>query len=881
MLDRFVQPIWTNRPIRQRGTVIVAIPLICLFTSLIAISGFRENAIQIRKRANINQEILQETNRLLTAVVDAETGIRGYGLTKRRDFLQPYLEAQKNVPPLLAELKFMLRENQSEFKEFEEIKKSTEQYINLLQNTLNKLESSETKLPSPEIIQVLAQGQLKMSKLREKIDAFAGANEAYQKVQERQIRELRDLTNYLQVGGLLVGCLGGVASWYLFDSLDQELKKREAGLQESKTRIQAVVDNAADGIITLDERGNIESFNAAAEKIFGRRTDRAIGSNLRKLIAQPQPHSSVGDYSVEYFVLNPHAKLKTYQQETVGIRSDGTKFPMELAISEMRLANQRLFIAICRDVRGRKQTEETLRKQAQMLDLANDTIAVLDLNGEIFYWNLGAKWLYGWRKSEAIGKNIHALLQTEWTQPFEEIQQVLFEQGSWQGELMRTKQDGTKITVASRWTLQRDEQDTPAAILEISNDISDRKRSEIALAESAQRFRHTFEQAAVGMAQATVEGKFVLVNQKLCEILGYSRQELIQKRFQDITWPEDLEKELELLRQLLAGEIENYHVEKRYLRQDGELVWANLTVSLLLEQNGSQFLMGVIEDIRERKQAEESLRLHAQELSWMAQSLAKTTNVLRKRNQELDQFAYVVSHDLKAPLRAIANLSSWIEEDLSDSMTEDTLHQMNLLRGRVHRMEGLIEGLLQYSRVGRIQVPSETVKVENLLAEIIDSFAPPAGFEVKVEPGMPTFVAEKLALQQVFANLISNAIKHNRAESGHVNISVKELDDFYEFSVADDGPGIAAEYHDKVFVIFQTLEARDKVENTGIGLSLVKKIVEGQGGSILLESAEGEGAIFRFTWPKQPISKEESETTLNLVNAERAKPIAESPIAPV
>jgi PAS domain S-box-containing protein len=750
----------------------------------------------------------------------------------------------------------MVRENKKQAQPSEEIKKSTEQQINFLQNTLNKLDSSATSVPSSEIIQVFAQGKLKMDKLRAKINAFLDVGEVQQKALDQQRRDLIDLTNFVQVAGLVFGCLGAGASWYLFDSLEQELRKREAGLQESKTRIQAVVDNAADGIITLDERGNIESFNAAAEKIFGEKADRIIGSNLRRLIAQPQPYSTAGDYSIEYFVLNPDAKLKTYQQETVGVRSDGTKFPMEFALSEMRLANQRLFIAICRDVRGRKQAEQTLRKQAQMLDLANDTIAVLDLNGVISYWNLGAKWLYGWRKSEAIEKNIHELLQTEWPQPFEEIQKVFFEQGSWQGELLRTKEDGTKITVASRWTLQRDEQDQPLAILEISNDISDRKRSEIALAESAKRFRDTFEQAAVGMAQASVDGKLLLVNQRLCEILGYSRQELIEKKFQEITWPEDLANELELLRQLLAGEIENYCVENRYIRKDGELVWVNLTVSLLREQNGSQFLMGVVEDIRERKQAEESLRLRAEELNWTANSLAKTTNVLIKRNQELDQFAYVVSHDLKAPLRAIANLSSWIEEDLSDSMTEDTLHQMNLLRGRVHRMEGLIEGLLQYSRVGRMQVASETVKVEKLLAEIIDSLAPPSGFEVKVEPGMPTFVTEKLALQQVFANLISNAIKHNRGESGHIKISVKELDDFYQFSVADDGPGIAPQYHDKVFVIFQTLEARDKVENTGIGLSLVKKIVEGQGGSISLESAEGEGATFRFTWSKQPISKE-------------------------
>ncbi len=856
LLDRFVELTWTDRPIRQRGTVIVAIPVICLFASLIAIVGIRDITLKIRQRADTNREILQETNRSLTLAVDAETGIRGYGLTNRRDFLEPYLKAKKSLPPLLAKIKVMVRENKLQAQLFEEIKKSSEQQITFLQNTLNKLDSSAIKVQSPEIIQVFAQGKLKMDKLRAQINAFLDVGEAQQKALDQQRRELIDLTNFVQVAGLVFGCLGAGASWYLFDSLEQELKKRQAGLEESKTRIQAVVDNAADGIITLDEGGNIESFNAAAERIFGAQADRTIGSNLRRLIAQPQPYNTAGDYSIEYFMLNPDAKLKTYQQETVGIRSDGTKFPMELALSEMRLANQHLFIAICRDARGRKQAEETLRKQAQMLDLANDTIAVLDLNGAISYWNLGAKWLYGWRKSQAIGKNIHELLQTEWKQPFEEIQKVFFERGSWQGELVRTKKDGTKIMVASRWTLQYDDQDRPVAILEISNDISDRKRSEIALAESAQRFRDTFEQAAVGMAQKTVEGKFLLVNQKLCEILGYSRQELVEKRFQEITWPGDLASEQELLRQLLAVEIENYCVEKRYVRKDGDLVWVNLTVSLLREQNGSQFLMGVVEDIRERKQAEESLRLRAEELNWMAQSLAKTTSVLRKRNQELDQFSYVVSHDLKAPLRAIANLSSWIEEDLSESMTEDTLHQMNLLRGRVHRMEALIEGLLQYSRVGRIQVPSEMVKVEKLLAEIIDSLAPPSGFEVKVAPGMPTFVTERLPLQQVFANLISNAIKHNRSESGYVNISVKDLGNFYEFAVADDGQGIAAQYHDKVFVIFQTLEARDKVENTGIGLSLVKKIVEGQGGSISIESAEGEGATFRFTWPKQSVSKE-------------------------
>ena len=296
LLDRCLQFVWTDRPIRQRGTVIVAIPVICLFASLIAIAGIRDSSLQIRKRSDTNKAILQETNRLLTMVVDAETGIRGYGLTKRREFLSPYLEAKKSLPPLLAKLKVAVRGNKLQAQRFEEITKSTEEQINFLQNILNKLDSSATSVQSREIIQVFGQGRLKMDNLRQKLNAFVDVGEAYQKAVDRQIRDLIDLTNFVQVAGLLFGCLGGGASWYLFDSLEKELSKREAGLEENKSRIQAVVDNAADGIITLDAWGNIESFNRAAEKIFGEKADRIIGSNLRRLIALPQPYSTAGDY---------------------------------------------------------------------------------------------------------------------------------------------------------------------------------------------------------------------------------------------------------------------------------------------------------------------------------------------------------------------------------------------------------------------------------------------------------------------------------------------------------------------------------------------------------------------------------------------------------
>ena len=262
------------------------------------------------------------------------------------------------------------------------------------------------------------------------------------------------------------------------------------------------------------------------------------------------------------------------------------------------------------------------------------------------------------------------------------------------------------------------------------------------------------------------------------------------------------------------------------------------------------------ENITERKQAELALVRHAEEMAQATRQLARANTELARANEELNQFAYVTSHDLKAPLRGIANLSRWIEEDLGDDLTEDTRHQLDLLRGRVHRMEAMIEGILQYSRVGRETVRPEYIDVGALLADIVDLLAPPPPFQVEIAAPMPALTGERVRLQQVFMNLISNAIKHNDRPQGRVTITSRDAGEFYEFAVADDGPGIAPQYHARIFQIFQTLQARDKVENTGIGLSLVKKIVEGQGGAIHLDSREGAGATFRFTWPKQPPTAE-------------------------
>ena len=284
------------------------------------------------------------------------------------------------------------------------------------------------------------------------------------------------------------------------------------------------------------------------------------------------------------------------------------------------------------------------------------------------------------------------------------------------------------------------------------------------------------------------------------------------------------------------------------IRKNGSTFPIEISLS---EMQIDQRLIAIIRDITDFQETEAKLQSRADMLSQLTANLGQANAALENRNQELEQFAYVTSHDLKAPLRAIANLSEWIEEDLAGQLPEENQQQMRLLRGRVHRMEALINGLLEYSRVGRTQTTTEQIDVADLLADVIDSLDPPDSFTVHVAPTMPTLMTKRMPLRQVFANLISNGIKHHDRDDGQIQISVQDQGDWVEFAVADDGPGIDPEYHHKIFAIFQTLQARDTRENTGVGLAIVKKTVETEGGSIRVDSAEGAGATFYFTWPKQ------------------------------
>ena len=283
-------------------------------------------------------------------------------------------------------------------------------------------------------------------------------------------------------------------------------------------------------------------------------------------------------------------------------------------------------------------------------------------------------------------------------------------------------------------------------------------------------------------------------------------------------------------------------------------------ISIFLAYRISTRIMGMVKmanqisegnyEVSTKDSGRDELSDLAHSLNNMAHVLKENITLLKRKNQELDQFAHIVSHDLKAPLRGIDNVVSWIEEDHATEMSPKIADYIQIIKGRLVRAENLIHGILSYARIGKETQEKEEVDLNQLIDEIGESLIAKSGLKLIISPTLPKLFTEKLPMLQEFSNLIGNAIKHHNKRNGYIKVYHKEDVDHYSFFVEDNGPGIGKNYHNKIFVIFQTLQERDSMESTGVGLAIVKKILDDRNQKINVTSDEGNGAIFSFTWPK-------------------------------
>jgi PAS domain S-box-containing protein len=630
-----------------------------------------------------------------------------------------------------------------------------------------------------------------------------------------------------------------------------------------------------------------------------------------------------------------------------------------------------------KEVRERRELELNLRisesnyrEQAELLDLTHDAMFVRSLEKKIVYWNIGAERLYGWRSEEARGRISHELLQTHFPKPLAEIEAEVFENGSWEGELVHRRRDGASLIVSSRWALRRDAAGKPVSILESNTDVTQRKQEE-------KKFRNLLESAPDAIVIVNDRGHIVLTNAQTEKLFGYPRQELlgqpveilipegfrgkhsghrvgffgaprsremgadlelygqrkdgtefpvevslspletaegtlVSSAIRDVTerqraaealkiseerlqmaveaaqlgiWDLDLAtdrafrslrhdqifgydslqpewgteiaashivpEDRELFRSCLSEAVKTngFFMECRINRAgDRSLRWISAQGRVYRDLEGKPArMMGVVADTTERKQAEQELESHRQQLS-------RSNTELGILNRELESFSYSVSHDLRAPLRHIDGFTRILKEEHAAGLSQEGHRYLDRVLQAANHMGHLIDDLLNLARIGRKELVRRKVKLDELVRQVMADLPPELETreiewrfellpEVDCDPGL---------LKLVFFNLLSNAVKFTRTRKpARIEVGAREIDGRTTVFIRDNGVGFDAKYADKLFGVFQRLHSQDEFEGTGVGLATVQRIVRRHGGEIWAESEPERGATFFFTLGSQ------------------------------
>jgi len=499
---------------------------------------------------------------------------------------------------------------------------------------------------------------------------------------------------------------------------------------------------------------------------------------------------------------------------------------------------------IVRDVTKQKQAQLALRESEQnfsnIFQKSNDGIYINDVDGNFLNVNDKLIEQIGYSKKEFLKMNIVDLIPKE----LEATTKVIFKQmqkdRSIKFEFEMITKDGLRlpIEVSANYFPVGDKEMVQGMV----RDISARKKNEEKLKNNEYQLRQILESMPIGVYILNSKGTPYYANQMSKSILGkgilpvdgISELADVYKAYKadtDEVYPSD---ELPIVK-ALAGE--TVYADDLVIHRESDVIdleaWATPVYDT---ENKLAFAIAVFNDITQRKAAEELRN--------------ELTSEVEATNKELSEFAYIVSHDLKAPLRGIATLSSWLLSEHRENLNEEGQEYIDLIANRVDRMNALIDGILQYSKIGRTKENIEILDLNQLIAEIVDLIADHENVEVKVQSEMPQIQGNKVRIGQVFQNLISNAIKHNDKPKVKINVTCEPGEKFWKFAVTDNGPGIDKKFHDKIFEVFRTLKSKDEVESTGIGLSLVKKIIELHGGNIKVDSNQGKGTSFVFELPK-------------------------------
>ncbi len=504
------------------------------------------------------------------------------------------------------------------------------------------------------------------------------------------------------------------------------------------------------------------------------------------------------------------------------------------------------------DVDSADRSKETASQSLRtFLDASPLAVASTDLRGNLESWNLPAEHIFGWKREEVLGK-ADPTVPAELLPGFRyELLKAFGGVGTYNSEQVRKNKDGTNLDMLVTTLPVRDESGRLWGAIEVMEDISERKLERAALIDTARSFKSAFEDAAVGMAMTGLDGRWMKVNRALCETLGYTEQELLAKTFEEVTYVEDRDVNSDYSLRMREGKLASYQVEQRYVRKDGKVIWATLSVSLVRDAGGQPlYSISQVQDVTARKEAEDELKSYSVGLE---KKVKERTEELEKAHQLLVQserlaaigsLAAQVAHDLRNPLTAINTNLFYIKNVLPEDLGDKIEDSIRSVEGAVEHSSKIIDDLLQYSRATDLN--SERLDLGSMLGQFASGLDLPPSVKLVRNLDTGAFVNGDLAkLKRVFQNLISNAVEA-MPSGGILSLSVRADADKVVAEVGDTGVGMDSTTLRQLFSPFFTTKAK----GLGLGLAICQRLVEAHGGEIDVRSEEGKGTTAVITLPR-------------------------------
>ncbi len=621
--------------------------------------------------------------------------------------------------------------------------------------------------------------------------------------------------------------------------------------------LAAIVESSDDAIIGQSLDGIITSWNKSAESLFGYTAPEAIGKSISSLAWL----GTEEDMPQLIEAIRRGERVDHY--ETLRRHKNGARIFVSLTLSGIRDADGKIvgISKISRDISARKAADETLIRQARILDEVYEPILIRTLDDRIVYWNKGAEKVYGWRSDEAIGQLSGDLLRAEFSTAVVSISEASKIDGNGEGEFLYLTRDGQRRTMLSRWRKQEG-LDGPE-ILETHFDITERKRAleqeerakATLLAES--KFRELIENAPDAILQVDPSGRIIVANRTAEVIFGYTRDELLGENV-DVLVPAMARAHhfrhrasfaiSPKIRPMGGG------MELSALRKDGIEVPVEISLSPSSGVDGGVNVTAVIRDVSERRQAEAQIR--TLQANYMAELEARQKEAERL-NALKSEFLASMSHELRTPLHTIIGFTELLDEDIDESLSEEQKRFLRHIHEDSQHLLGLINDVLDLSKIeaGAMSLRIEHVPLSDVISNAANAIRPRAAMKsltLEADNLYTGLVAvDPMRLKEVFYNLLSNAVKFTPA-GGSVTLETEEDGDFVRTTVADSGIGIPADQHEQVFEKFYQVGYATKgvKEGTGLGLAICRRLVEMHGGRIWIESEPGCGSQFHFTVPR-------------------------------